>query len=597
MTQNPYKDADTGTAVSLGIYWRWTVPAVAATTAAAAIILFSLPYLFVAHIVFGGNNDQKALLIRALAAALSIFPLEIVGMQFPSLSGRLSRLHLPLALLSFFFFAIYLGNWIVDDAGITFAYSRNLADGYGIVAFPGHMPEEGYSSTLWMLMLAAAHVFGLPIPPTAKILSSLFGAATLALALQLVRPTSRPGDALGPEIFLALATICTAPFVIWSVSGQEHSLTAFILVAVLWLLERRKDWRTWVTGLLVLLVLLRPEAPVFVAAVFFTSLADSQKETGRLQAMSNLPLAVFPFLAFCGLELFRLNYFGDLLPNPYYAKASGDTALSALNLLGGGWEYLISGLRNTGLLAVIPVIVITLSRQSPRSSYYAGALIAAQFFFILWAHGDWMGQYRFFTPVIPLFAVMGARAFASLDKQSIPTSVRITLVGSLSAILLVNSAYQLSVFTLAPTTPFSVVRAVGRQFAELAKRLRVQHPILAHHDAGGILYDRSINLVDLGGLADREVAKHMHDREWLSHYLLDEVRPTFFFGADNFATSSGFAATSQFKREYVPLRFADLPFMQAYLCAVRRDVVQEEPGIKVVSQDGKIDQVIVYPAQ
>jgi len=33
-----------------------------------------------------------------------------------------------------------LGDWLVDDAGISFAYSRNLARGFGLVSQPGLEP-------------------------------------------------------------------------------------------------------------------------------------------------------------------------------------------------------------------------------------------------------------------------------------------------------------------------------------------------------------------------------------------------------------------------------------------------------------------------
>lgn len=39
-----------------------------------------------------------------------------------------------------------LGNWIVDDAAITFGYARNLSEGLGPVVQPGADAVEGYSN-------------------------------------------------------------------------------------------------------------------------------------------------------------------------------------------------------------------------------------------------------------------------------------------------------------------------------------------------------------------------------------------------------------------------------------------------------------------
>ena len=47
-----------------------------------------------------------------------------------------------------------LFEWLIDDAGISFVYSRNLAQGHGLVSQPGMPPVEGYSNFLWVLLMA-----------------------------------------------------------------------------------------------------------------------------------------------------------------------------------------------------------------------------------------------------------------------------------------------------------------------------------------------------------------------------------------------------------------------------------------------------------
>jgi hypothetical protein len=53
------------------------------------------------------------------------------------------------------------GHWLIDDAAITFAYSRNVADGFGPVLQPGALPVEGYSNPTWMILLALGKLVGL----------------------------------------------------------------------------------------------------------------------------------------------------------------------------------------------------------------------------------------------------------------------------------------------------------------------------------------------------------------------------------------------------------------------------------------------------
>src|SRR5439155_7777009 len=53
------------------------------------------------------------------------------------------------------------GNWIADDAAITFAYSRSLATGSWFSLQPGVQPVEGFSDPTWMVSLTIGRLLGL----------------------------------------------------------------------------------------------------------------------------------------------------------------------------------------------------------------------------------------------------------------------------------------------------------------------------------------------------------------------------------------------------------------------------------------------------
>jgi len=57
----------------------------------------------------------------------------------------------------------------MDDSYITYRYARNLADGVGPVWNPGEH-VEGYTSFLWMLLLALMHLAGIDIEFAALLL-------------------------------------------------------------------------------------------------------------------------------------------------------------------------------------------------------------------------------------------------------------------------------------------------------------------------------------------------------------------------------------------------------------------------------------------
>ncbi len=57
--------------------------------------------------------------------------------------------------------AVAYGRWIVDDAGITFAYARSVTSGAGPVLQSGAPLVEGYSNPAWLAVLAIGRALGL----------------------------------------------------------------------------------------------------------------------------------------------------------------------------------------------------------------------------------------------------------------------------------------------------------------------------------------------------------------------------------------------------------------------------------------------------
>jgi len=64
-----------------------------------------------------------------------------------------------------------------DDSFITFRYAQNLAAGHGPTFNAGGPPIEGYTSVLWMLVMAVPHWVGWD----AVLFSKVVGIAAMAL--------------------------------------------------------------------------------------------------------------------------------------------------------------------------------------------------------------------------------------------------------------------------------------------------------------------------------------------------------------------------------------------------------------------------------
>ena len=243
-----------------------------------------------------------------------------------------------LALLAYL---AYISRFFLDDAFISFRYARNLLEGHGLVWNPGER-VEGYSNFLWVLELAAIWaVTGVPPEAAARWLSAAYTAATLgAMAWWAWR---LPGlRERGLVWWMALALLCSsATFALWTSAGglETRQFTFFVLLAVVALTAHRGSRRGLAVASLSLALasLTRPEGPLIAACCFAWWVAQeaasaSEERPGggvrawalgvirRMDWRGALWLAL-PFALIVGAHfLWRFSYYGEWLPNTYYAK-------------------------------------------------------------------------------------------------------------------------------------------------------------------------------------------------------------------------------------------------------------------------------------
>ncbi len=527
-----------------------------------------------------------------LAVALLLFVGRSAEGETGWSRGRLA-LAVALALGAFLTLTQVLADWIVDDAGITFAYAKNFAEGHGLVVRPDYPAEEGYSNTFWLLILAGTHAVGMDMAVAAKVLSVGLGAAALALAL--VASARLLGPRLNAETFvLCVCLLLGAPFIVWTSSGLEHSLQAllFLLVATSPMLVARPEMLAGAA--LSILVLTRPEAPLPTAAATFAWLGIllRDREAGVVRRVAWI--VVPPLSAFVGLYLFRMAYFSDPFSNPFYVKAHGLKPWRVFNLPGSGWRYVLDWASSSGALVLVPTLLLGLRwKGAPRTVTLALAVLIGQATFVVSATGDWMGEFRFVAPCLPLLAILVAYGAGELQTHLGRRQRWVALASAL--VLSLYGTIALVHFRAAPTTPFERIGRIGLEFRSLAERLGVERPSLGHHDAGGTSYTAELDIVDLAGLCDRNIAKNVENPAFLRDYLLDEKRPTFFFGVTTYfaALWSRFHQDPRFLRDYVPVVFTGKEHMQSGLCHVRRELVREGPGLVVEREGDTIRRLVV----
>ena len=346
--------------------------------------------------------------------------------------------HLPwLALLAW----LTSVSWfLTDDAFISFRYVRNLLNGHGLVFNVGER-VEGYSNFLWVLELAAVwQALGIRPEHAAPWLSVLFTALTLALMLWWI--ARLPGLRMrGLVSWMALALVCSsATFAVWTSGGglETRQFTFFVVSAVVCLsLYRNLRWGLLAASVsLALASLTRPEGPLIAACCFAwfgaLQLPDALNALRRaaepqgvgvssaIAAMARgidwrgLVCLIAPFALIVGMHfLFRYAYYGEWLPNTYYAKHIRPWYES-------GFKYLWAAALETGLYLLIPLAWGAMKARWRDARDCACALIllivAVHMLFLARLGGDHF-EFRPLDFYWPLLAVPAAEGIARLGAR------------------------------------------------------------------------------------------------------------------------------------------------------------------------------------
>ena len=499
--------------------------------------------------------------------------------------------------------ATYYGQWIVDDAGLTFAYVRSLATGAGPVLQPGADPVEGYSNPAWVAVLVVGRWLGMfdhgtwfgtsdiVLFPKLVALLCCFGifAAMFAIAIKV---TSRP---VFVTVIAGSAASAVPSFVIWTTSGLENALFALAVVAIAAVLARAAlDGRLLVYNtaiavgaLAAVAALTRPEGIIYAAAFpVATALAIRSHSLRRALLSSLVSLAAFAFPTLSYL-LWRLMTFGDYLPNTARAKEQGLPSIADLSKIGDLAGYV-------GWLAVclgVAAVAVTLSRRSPVRTAVAMVLIplglAIASFAIL--QPDWMSQFRFATPVWPLAATAVTLSVVHLLRDS--SRQQRTTAAMLTAIVAVFSGHGFSVaekeFRAQPTVGVcNIAQNTGYLFNGYADILGIRDGTLLAVDGGGTALTSRLRYVDLSGLAERRIAGYWQDDDMggLRDYVLEEVRPTFVKVFWGWSETDRLALTNdpRFTQDYL-LMFAGQRGAGEW---VRRDAIPDRSTLKTARQWG-----------
>ncbi|HEY3141628.1 MAG TPA: hypothetical protein VGJ86_10890, partial [Acidimicrobiales bacterium] len=484
--------------------------------------------------------------------------------------GLAAAVALPTAVLVVH--AARYGSWIIDDAGITFAYARSIADGHGIVQQPGADTVEGYSNPLWVLLHVVGHWLGLfdrgtilgtpdyVVFPKALGVGCFLGilAATHAAARAVVRP------AWLVTVVVGLVLAANPSFVVWTVSGLENPLygLAAALLAALLICATVNDWlltppAAVAASLIALMAALtRPDGLMLAVAYPALAVLLVRKDTWR-DGLRSVTVALLGFAVPYGLFLvWRSRVFGRLVPNTAVAKSQDVPDLSDF---GKVRDLLTYPGRWTVVFGAV-VVAFAAARWPPmrRVALAAGVPLALTLLAYGGLENDWMGEARFATPVWVLGSMLVGLAFVQVLVEAGPW-IRVGLAAGTVGAVVVSSTVLLdhqATFRQAPTVPLCLVAdRFGRFYNELADRLGVEdgEGSILLPDIGGTLLTSGLTVYDLAGLTDATIADayDQDDIQQVRNYVFGEIKPTFIHSHGNWRILGGIE-DPRLNRDYMP---------------------------------------------
>jgi len=446
----------------------------------------------------------------------------------------------------------------IDDANIYFVYARNLVGGHGFVYNIGGERVEGFTSLLWTLICALAFKFSSQSELILLIINIVIISVGIATALTYLQngfwgaKKSQQTKILWSGIFLIL--LLTSPrYIVWNtITLMENGLwSTLLLVTTIFVIKDHSSPRALNLGfipLLILLVLTRPESllwgPIFVG-ILYIRLAF---EKSPITALKDLVPSIFCFVISVVLMIWlRLQYFGYLLPNTYYAKVSP----SLIYDLQQGTIYL-SKYMISDPIVLLSVIMITasglqtltgiFSRQIPNDgSFFLPIIAGIGLLEPLITGGDHFGSFRIYQNIYPIeilcllyFIDRILPTYIKWNESSKTAQLRPKLFSLgptvvLALVFIPSQIYMWSSIKSEINIEFEVAD-YGRKNGALIQQLfssLPELPSLGVVTSGGIKYSYEGDIVDLMGLNNTIMAHNHGDRKGIKNHAAFDI-PTFY---------------------------------------------------------------------
>jgi arabinofuranosyltransferase len=397
---------------------------------------------------------------------------------------------------------------LFDDAMIAMRYAWNLAHGQGLVWNPGER-VEGYTSLLMALVMAV---------PCAALdrrwavfAVQLMGVATLlAIAWLCWRIAAEwPGDVARRarlRWFAVIGAVAYYPLAYWTLLGMETGLVTLLLLAgvlalLRWERTRGAGWLFVLAGAGGLAAITRPDAVLLFVPLLLRALAPrAAHELPGAAGRAALAVALFatpPLLQ----ELFRIGWYGDVVPNTYRLKLTGmPLGVRLANGAGFVAPFMVS------IALPLAVVMVAAARRPGGATRVLATLPLVLIAYQVWVGGDPWSYWRMLTPAMPLLFLLFADAVLAWSAARVRGPAPVVAAGIMAvALLIANARFLPELLFLQRPFQWDANRR-NVQTALALQRVTRDDATVGVFWAGAIPYFAGRRAIDFLGKSDRATA-------------------------------------------------------------------------------------------
>ncbi len=422
----------------------------------------------------------------------------------------------------FIFSAQIYKNFISDDALISIRYADNFINGHGLCWNPGERPVEGYSNLLWILLVSFIGLFNHDLIGAARFAGFLCVFMMMgSICAEFLRGRSKNYFGLAITLsFVALSGTVAA----WVYGSLEQSLNCALLALSLWAVFRfvdsgDKNFKNVVlSGVLMgLLALSRLDGILFA---FIITGAVMLLETGKgAENLKNIKLLIIPAAAVALQAVFRLAYYGALIPNTALIKISPSMEHASVGL-----TYVMNGIISMKLFfipAAAGALFMLFDSGARKKTVILLAVLISWLAYIVFIGGDIFPAYRHMMPaiIIGAFLIIGGFIKAWEAKPAAIINVPVIFITCLLCVLYgVTQPWEIQNFKAANETWERNAMEAGRVIGGAFEKER---PVVAVTAAGSLPYASGLPAIDLFGLNDYELPRFYRPKTagkgWIGH--------------------------------------------------------------------------------